>query len=268
MDLKVSICRDVSLPTTIDSLVLGVHKLMEGRETVDLRRAARGTAFAVLSEVLYPTETHEARRVLAELAVENRAKWSTGRTLNVFFMGDPLGIKNQVLQFAQEWSKYANIGFKQSTLPSSDIRISFGSLGSWSLIGTDSRRVSPSEATMNFGDFDANSTMEEIRATVLHEFGHALGCIHEHQSPAAGIRWNTAAVYSYYGDPAIGWSKKQIKENVLDRYATGETTNSRFDSESIMLYPIPVAHTLDGFSSSFNAELSRLDKATIQSLYP
>ena len=36
------------------------------------------------------------------------------------------------------------------------------------------------------------------RATVLHEFGHSLGLIHEHQSPfKGGFEWNREEVSNY-----------------------------------------------------------------------
>ena len=41
---------------------------------------------------------------------------------------------------------------------------------------------------MNYGWIDADSPEEELRSVVLHEFGHALGLIHEHQNPLSGIR--------------------------------------------------------------------------------
>ena len=55
--------------------------------------------------------------------------------------------------------------------------------GSWSYLGTDAARVPKECFTMNLGFVD--------RPTVLHEFGHSLGLIHEHQSPfPGGFEWN------------------------------------------------------------------------------
>ncbi len=51
---------------------------------------------------------------------------------------------------------------------------------------------------MNFGWFDDSTPDNEFSRTVIHEFGHALGCVHEHSSPAATIPWNRDAVYAYY----------------------------------------------------------------------
>ena len=55
--------------------------------------------------------------------------------------------------------------------------------GSWSYLGTDATRVPKESFTMNLGFVD--------RSTVLHEFGHSLGLIHEHQSPfPGGFEWD------------------------------------------------------------------------------
>lgn len=66
--------------------------------------------------------------------------------------------------------------------------------GSWSYLGTDATRVPKESFTMNLGFVD--------RPTVLHEFGHSLGLIHEHQSPfPGGFEWdreNVSEEYSYY----------------------------------------------------------------------
>jgi hypothetical protein len=51
---------------------------------------------------------------------------------------------------------------------------------------------------MNYGWLLANTPDQEYSRVVLHEFGHALGAIHEHQHPAAGIPWDKPKVYEYY----------------------------------------------------------------------
>ena len=35
-------------------------------------------------------------------------------------------------------------------------------------------------------------------SVIIHEFGHALGMVHEHQNPTGGIQWNEQAVLNYY----------------------------------------------------------------------
>ena len=47
-------------------------------------------------------------------------------------------------------------------------------------------------------DINDSTSEEEFARSILHEFGHALGMLHEHQSPANGIPWDETKLYDYY----------------------------------------------------------------------
>ena len=120
---------------------------------------------------------------------------------------------------------------------------------------------------MNFGWLEATPLADttEFNRVVLHEFGHALGMIHEHQNPIGNpIKWNKDSVYAYYVGNNI-FTKEQVDEFVfaLDYQANGTS----FDKESIMLYAIPPSFTTDGFSVPWNTQLSKTDKAFIKKRY-
>ena len=121
---------------------------------------------------------------------------------------------------------------------------------------------------MNFGWLTRSTAEDEYARVVTHEFGHALGCIHEHQNPATDIPWDKEAVYAYYQGPPNFWTREQVDANLFTRYAADITQFSAFDPHSIMLYPIPNEFTLGDFEVGWNQTLSDTDKTFISTLYP
>lgn len=112
------------------------------------------------------------------------------------------------MQYANEWSKYANITFKFITSGTAQIRVTFTQgAGSYSYLGTQALNRPSNSETMNFGWFNDSTTDTEFSRTTIHEFGHALGMIHEHQHPLANIPWDKEKVYTYYGGYPNYWSK-------------------------------------------------------------
>jgi len=105
------------------------------------------------------------------------------------------------------------------------------------------------------------------RGIILHEFGHALGLVHEHQNPEGGIKWNEAVVRAEMR--AAGWTDESIDANILRRYDRSETKFTEFDRWSVMIYTIPNRWTLDDFEIAYRLSyLSELDKAFISNWYP
>lgn len=203
-----------------------------------------------------------------ELAAQRRMCWPAGEELQVTFLEGPLEVQQRVIFYAQQWSNYANIGFAFMQDPNAPIRISFQEGFSESYIGVSALYIPKHEPTMNLWltPFDSE---EEYSKVVLHEFGHALGLIHEHQSPASGIQWNRKAVLKELTSPKFGWTKEDVQENIFERLAISQTQfYTGFDPYSIMIYPIPARWTLNGFSVDANSTLSPTDKRYIRTLYP
>jgi hypothetical protein len=166
--------------------------------------------------------------------------------------------------------EYASVRFVFENATDASIRISFERGASWSYIGTDALdpTFGPDTPTMNFGWFTAATANDELQRVVLHEFGHALGMIHEHQSPTAAIPWDREAVYAYYAGPPNYWSAEQVDYNIFQRYNHEQANASTFDPASIMLYPIPPEFTNGKLSVGWNRTLSPTDRDFIHQLYP
>jgi serralysin len=205
-------------------------------------------------------------------ALVKASRWNSGDIITVSFLdGDP-GVQDKVAEAARGWTvpQLANLSldFRKNTNDTL-VRISFRNPGSWSVIGTTCRQMTDkTQPTMNFGWLTPDSADDEIQRVVLHEFGHALGLIHEHQNPAGGIKWNRDAVIRDLSGPPNNWSLDVIEHNMFEPYAANETNFTKVDGASIMMYPIPSNWTTDGFSVGTNTQLSATDKQFIHQQYP
>jgi len=144
----------------------------------------------------------------------------------------------------------------------SNIRITFDPKGgAWSLLGTDcDAKQFKGQPTMNLGWLDV--------ATTIHEFGHALGMIHEHQNPSGNlIQWDVPKVLQWARDTQ-GWDEQTTKHNIIDRYNDDEINGSSFDPKSIMLYFFPGSLTLNNKGTHQNLRLSGHDVEYLNKMYP
>jgi hypothetical protein len=202
----------------------------------------------------------------ARMAIIVASEWQPGSTLSVRFLdGDPL-VKQKVEMVAHGWEDHANVRFAFGERADAQIRISFQEEGSWSYLGKDALQIPATQPTMNYGWLTADSEDQEYSRVVLHEFGHALGAVHEHQSPGVTIPWDTKAVYAYYA--LQGWSKDDTDQNVLIPYSPEGIQFSVFDRASIMLYAVDNRLTIGDWQVGWNRDLSEQDKAFIRNRYP
>jgi hypothetical protein len=205
-----------------------------------------------------------------KMAFLSGKKWLPGRTLKICFLDGSKTQRKRTIEHSVGWLKYANIQFDfTADRNHSDIRISFeADTGSWSYIGTDNLHIEGNEPTMNFGWLQDDTEDVEYNRVVLHEFGHALGCIHEHQNPQGGIQWNEEAVYKFFGGPPNNWSRQETYENVIMKYALDQLNATKYDPHSIMLYAFPATLIKGGTATHENKRLSGNDKRFIRKIYP
>ncbi len=204
--------------------------------------------------------------------------WDVGQTIVIGFV-DPNpnpALVRRVKQHAQKWEEAVNLrfffvppgenpakyGFKEL-----HVGVSFLQRGHYSHVGTDSpQAVRAHGHSMNLG-IDPRTPESVVRRVVLHEFGHALGFLHEHQHPQGAVKWKQPAALNYYRK-LTGWDDETIQRNVFQPIDKATVVGAAFDRHSIMLYPIPPDLTVDGFSAGWNNTLSRTDTLTASALYP
>ncbi|MCA0056832.1 MULTISPECIES: M12 family metallopeptidase [unclassified Mesorhizobium] len=218
-----------------------------------------------------------------EGVVREALRWP-GSTISVCFFGGTSQAREQVSQIANEWTLGSGISFdfgpqggRRSCNPEkpSNVRVSFDGMGFWSYVGTKARFIDPSKQTLNLSGMGAARPFSSSeRGTILHEFGHALGFEHEHQSPVGGcdneFNWN----YLY---TALGWDKAKVDFNMRQLSVSSREDGllyvTPFDRDSIMLYSLAPEAFIDPANSSCfisrkNDTLSEVDVATERAMYP
>lgn len=161
----------------------------------------------------------------------------------------------------------------------SHIRIKLGETGqNYSAIGTLSYKTfAQSEPSMEITVINPLNKKPvdeaELRRITLHEFGHALGLAHEHQSPLATCEkeFNWEFIYESAAKPPDNWSKKKVDHNMRQISDPGALA-TRFDKRSVMLYTFPREFYLQAENSTCYAEanhsISKGDRELMRELYP
>ncbi|KAJ2933027.1 hypothetical protein H1R20_g4102, partial [Candolleomyces eurysporus] len=208
--------------------------------------------------------------------------WDNGQVLTCAFVETPGNDiqQSKVISIAKEWERYANIKLDfESTAKNPEeaiIRISFSAPGfpTWSHIGKTALAEIRGRATMGLGQVyphSANANPAE-RGVILHEFGHALGYLDEHQSPRRGDKLKLKekeAIEFFKSVMFPSWTEEDTRRFFLNVYNQREVSNySSVDLTSIMMYFMPAELNEQGIEIPPNYELSALDKAFAFLNYP
>lgn len=250
----------VALKTDVENVLAQAKRTLGEIET---QRDMAVAAYSSMKEL-----NASQKQMLAQIkSVEpNKARgtgklWPVGATIRVGFVDGTSEQQDLVRRTASEWTKYANLTFQFVRGGDTDVRIAFDpTAGSWSFVGTDALAVSKKEPTMNLGWVQ--------RENILHEFGHLLGLIEEHQNPKADIKWNVQAIKKALQGPPNFWSNEQIQEKVFKKIPQDQVGEYReFDPKSIMTFSFPPEQT-GGMMIGGATDLSESDRRLVQRLYP
>ncbi|APR84977.1 Hypothetical protein A7982_10326 [Minicystis rosea] len=287
-DAKTSCAASPTIVVRIDP----VNQVRESDENNNAASSAGAVRPTDLGNIHMCTDRHRSMKSVRPRAEERRARlaadgslekpqgqaltslpdslWETGRTIRVRLAtkDSSAALRTRIRGFAMEWTSFANLqlDFVGPSDPA-EIRVGFDKGGSWSAIGRQALGIPFDFSTMNFGWFTDSTPDTEVRRVVLHEFGHALGLVHEHQSSTSPIQWDKEKAYAYY-KATNGWSPADVDGDVFKRYQASETNYSPYDSLSIMHYHVDPSITLDGKGTTENNVLSAQDKKWIAMWYP
>lgn len=202
-----------------------------------------------------------------ELALARYNLWEPGQVLRIRFLDGDKDLHKRVEAHARKWLEHANLVFEFGNFADAVIRITFTGSGYRSLVGTDATKRPNPLPTMFLGGFTAQTDDVEMQRVVLHEFGHAIGCVHEQANPNIDIPWDEEKVYAYY-QYHYRWTKERVDSNVLKRYSKSDVHATQHDPQSIMQYPVSKELTRGDFEIGWNNTLSDTDKAYIKAMYP
>ncbi|KAF3914035.1 hypothetical protein AA313_de0200404 [Arthrobotrys entomopaga] len=178
-------------------------------------------------------------------------------------------VRELIEKYAHIWEAHCNIKFEFVDSGPADVRISLvRDTGCWSYVGTSCKVVPAEQPTMNYSWLYDNSPEEVFCRTVTHEFGHALGCVHEQFSPAAKFTWIKQNVYDDYATQ--GWDPAKV-DAAFNNFVPVDPDSHQFsnwDPDSIMHYPLKSNWTVEGHEVGWNSELAPIDIEFIRRLYP
>lgn len=177
----------------------------------------------------------------------------------------PEKAKDYIKKNINLWQPYTNLKFNFVTTLDGDIRISGknNNTGNWSAIGTNAKLIPLDEPTMHI---DLFQTADVLNQSIRHEFGHALGLLHEHQHPDHSVQWDEKKVHNE--SKKLGLSKEEADKEILTVLSRDTATHSTYDPRSVLHYKVEPWLTLDGCGVDFNEEISEGDKKFLASLYP
>tara|TARA_R110002124_G_scaffold153752_9_gene320772 strand:- start:641 stop:1687 length:1047 start_codon:yes stop_codon:yes gene_type:complete len=155
--------------------------------------------------------------------------------------------RSEVIEAAANWEIFSTpIKFdfpseydSGQCLGGEQIRISLSGNRLFSRIGSQQDREDDRSPTMSLGNLYQNWVSKEVRERwIMHEFGHALGFLHEHLRDDMNCTKEFDTVKLGNELKGRGWSPKEIEENVslLFKLNRPRVFASEPDAASVMMY--------------------------------
>jgi serralysin len=197
--------------------------------------------------------------------------WTNGQPLRIRFLDGEPSLQETAAKYAQRWTEGTGLRFVVTDDPNAEIRVTFAGPGTHSMQGTQALSVPRNQSTMTLGFNRLSLPESEIARITLHEFGHVLGLIHEHQNPKSKLVWDEERLERYLR-PLLppGLTREQVLQQVKAEPDPAGIYRD-FDPTSVMIFRYPKEVFKSGWDprmERLSTNLSESDREFARLLYP